>query len=181
MPNDCQLDHDHQLISEMLPAGSWTVVPGGSAVSFRTRALMGVVPVSGVFERFSGQLHVDSTGGATGALTVESGSLDTGISERDENLCTEQYLSASEHPHITFTVVSLTPGLSEQLNLRGALQIRDTQIPLDFPMYAIAHDDHLHVEARAVVDHHGAGLGWARPCLLSRKVKVQVSLTLTRA
>jgi polyisoprenoid-binding protein YceI len=172
---------EHQLISDRLPAGAWTVAAEGSAVNFSTRAILGIVPVSGVFESFSGELHVNADGAADGRLVVETQSLDTGIEKRDEHLRSPDFFHSVEHPHMVFTVDSITPTGDEHLDLSGSLQIREQTIPMAFPVYAVAHGDHLHIEGRAVIDHKQAGLGWAKVGRVGSKVKVQISLTLNRA
>lgn len=172
---------DHQLISDRLPAGKWKVAPQGSAVNFSTRAILGILPVSGVFESVGGELQVDEQGVASGQLTVETGSLDTGNAKRDEHLKSADFFHTREHPQMVFTVEAIAPSGGDHLNLSGTLRIRDTKIPLAFAVYAVAHGDHLHVESRTVIDHRQAGLGWAQPGRIGNRVKVQVSLTLHRA
>jgi polyisoprenoid-binding protein YceI len=182
MPDHDHDDHgEHQLIADRLPEGEWTVASSGSAVNFSTRAIFGIVPISGVFESFTGAMQVAADGAASGHLVVETGSLDTGITQRDEHLKSADFFNALEHPHMVFTVDAITPSGDEHLNLSGALQIRDRTIPMAFPVYAVAHGDHLHIEGRASVDHKQAGLGWATPGRIGSKVKVQISLTLTRS
>ena len=180
-PDDHDQHREQQLISDHLPAGRWRVTAAGSAVNFSTRAIFGIVPVSGVFESFGGELQVNADGAASGRLVVETGSLDTGIAKRDEHLKSAEFFHAVEHPHLVFTVDAITPSGDEHLNLSGSLQIRDRTVAMAFPVYAVAHGDHLHVEGRAVVDHKQAGLRWATPGRAGNKVKVQISLTLERA
>ena len=69
--HDHDHDHDHALIVDRLPAGTWRVDPDGSEVLFKARALFGLLPVSGIFERFTGEMNVDESGLATGKLLVE--------------------------------------------------------------------------------------------------------------
>ncbi len=178
---DHSADGEHQLLTAGLPTGTWRVSPDGSALNFRTRAILGLLPVSGVFEDFSGEMHVGPDGGTTGRLVVQTGSLETGIPNRDEHLKSADAFYASEFPLMIFTVAAITASGDEHLNLSGSLQIRDRTIPMAFPIYAVAHDDHLHVEGRTVIDHKRAGLGWARRGRINNKVKAQVSLTLNRA
>jgi polyisoprenoid-binding protein YceI len=174
-------DHDHALIVDRLPAGVWLVEQGSSEVNFRAKALFGLLPVNGFFDEFSGELRVDDDGTARGALVVETGTLKTGIDRRDADLKSPRYLGATEHPQMTFTLGSIEPGDDDHLNLTGSLAVRERTIPLSFPVYAIQHGDHLHIEGRVKINHHAAGFDWAKPGMVAKSVRADVALTLISA
>lgn len=167
------------VLTDGLPAGTWTVDPNASQVNFRARTLF-VLPVNGFFQRFSGQLQVDRDGNASGALVIDTASLQTGIRRRDEHLRSADFFLVERHPEMTFTLESLDAD-REGLNLKGSLRVRDRSLPLSFPVTAIAHGDHLHVEGRVVIDHTAAGLGWTRPGMVGRTARADVALTLQPA
>ncbi len=173
-------EHDHSLIVDRLPAGSWRVDPEGSEVLFRARTLR-VVPVHGLFRDFSGELEVAEDGAASGTLLIQTGSLDTRIARRDRTLRGPQYLDAQRHPTATFTLARIEPSGREHLNVTGTLQLAGHSVPLSLEAYAIAHGDHLHLEAQTPIDQTAAGLGWAKPGLVGNTVRAEVALTLTRA
>lgn len=179
--HDHDHDHDHTLITDRLPEGVWVVDPGGSEVLFKARTIFGLLPVNGVFERFSGEMNVDADGAAHGKLVVEAASVGTGIRKRDEHLLSTDFLAALEHPQITFTLDGFEPSGEDHLDVTGSLQIRETTIPLSFTAYAIAHGDHLHLEGRATIDHDAAGLGWSKPGFVGKTVRTEIALTLSRA
>lgn len=174
-------DHDHALIVDRLPAGVWEVEHGSSEVNFRAKALFGLIPVNGFFDGFSGELRVDENGTARGALVVQTGTLKTGIGRRDADLKSPRYLDSTQHPQMTFTLESIAPSGDDHLNLTGSLVVREKTIPLSFPVYAIQHGDHLHIEGRVQVDHHAAGFDWAKPGMVGKAVRADVALTLTSA
>lgn len=174
-------DHDHTLIVDRLPAGRWVVDHGSSEVNFRARALLGLLPVSGYFGDFAGEMQIAEDGRAAGSLVVEMATVNTGIATRDEDLRSEKYFDVSGHPQMTFTLESVAPSGHDHLNVRGTLRVRDTDIPLAFPAYAIAHGDHLHLEGRVRIDHHAAGLGWRKPGMVGKSVRADVALTLQPA
>lgn len=171
--------HDHEELTERLPAGTWRVDPGSSQVNFRAPTMV-VLPVNGFFERFSGQLRVDQEGDATGTLVVDTASLQTGIRRRDEHLRGADFFMVEKHPEMTFTVESLATG-RDGLELSGSLLIRDRSLPLSFPVTAIAHGDHLHVEGRVRIDLGSTGLGWAKPGIVGSSARANVALTLQPA
>lgn len=174
-------DHDHTLIVDRLPTGVWEVEHGSSEVNFRAKALFGLIPVNGFFDEFSGELRVDEDGKARGTLVVQTGTLKTGIDRRDADLRSPRYLGSTEHPQMTFTLESIEPSGDDHLKLTGSLAVREKTIPLSFPVYAIQHGDHLHIEGRVQLDHHAAGFDWAKPGMVGKAVRADVALTLTSA
>jgi hypothetical protein len=58
--------------TDTLPAGHWTVDPARSEVAFETRAMGGLFPVHGRFERFTGALNVDEQGHVDGDFVIEA-------------------------------------------------------------------------------------------------------------
>jgi polyisoprenoid-binding protein YceI len=174
-------EHDHALIVDRLPEGIWQVDPDGSEVFFKARALFGLLPVTGIFEQFSGELAVTAEGGVSGRLVVQSASINSGIDRRDADLRSASYFDTDAYPEMTFTVEKLEPSGSEHLNLSGTLQIQHKTVPLTFPVYAIAHGDHLHLEGQVTIDHDAAGLGWSKPILVGKRVRAEAALTLTRS
>jgi|SRR5579875_930804 len=174
-------DHDHALIVDRLPEGAWQVDPQGSEVLFKARTMFGVLPVTAAFEVFGGALTVDAEGRSTGRLVVQTASINSGIDRRDAELRGASYFDSANHPEMTFALEKLEPSGSDHLNLSGTLHIRQTTIPLRFPVDVIAHGDHLHIEGRVNIDHDAAGLGWTRPILVGKRVRAEAALTLVRA
>jgi polyisoprenoid-binding protein YceI len=178
--HDHDHDHDHTLIVDRLPEGTWTVDPHGSEVLFKARALFGLLPVTGLFEQFSGALTVDAAGGVSGQLVVQTASVHSGIARRDTDLRSASYFDSATFPEMTFTIEKLRPGGSDHMNAIGTLQIKQMSLPLTFPVVAIAHGDHLHLEGSVLLDHDAAGLGWAKPGLVGKRARAEAALTLTR-
>jgi len=178
--HDHHHDHDHALIVDRLPEGSWTVDPHGSELLFKARAFR-VLPVTGTFEDFRGSLTVDAAGAASGTLAVRMASVNSGWARRDTRLRGPDYFEVDRHPEMVFTLEKLEPTGAEHQNLAGSLQIHERPIPLSFPVYLIAHGDHLHIEGEVDVDHDLAGLGWSKPFYLGDRVLLEAALTLQRA
>jgi len=82
---------------------------------------------------------------------------------------------------MVFTLERVAPGGGERLDLAGTLELCGRRIPLSLEAYAIAHGDHLHLEGRALIDHRAAGLHWTRLGRVSKDVRAEAALTLTRA
>ncbi len=178
--HDHDHDHDHALIVDRLPEGLWNIDPHGSEVLFQAKAF-GVLPVTGAFEDFSGDLRVDGAGAVSGQLVVQMASINSGWARRDAKLRSAAYFQIDRYPQMTFTVERIEPSGAEHMDLSGALQIHDRAVPLHFPVYAIAHGDHLHLEGEVTVDHDVAGLGWSKPFFVGNRLRLETALTLTRA
>jgi len=170
--------HDHTLIVDRLPAGRWRVDHDSSEVNFKARAFFGLLPVNGYFEDFTGEMQVAQDGTVQGSLVVDMNTVQTGIVSRDQDLRSGKYFDADGHPQMTFTLESVQPSGHDHLDMRGTLVLRGASIPLAFPVYAIAHGDHLHVEGRVRIDHHAAGLNWSKPGMVGKSVRADVALTL---
>jgi polyisoprenoid-binding protein YceI len=179
--NDHDHGHDHVLVVDRLPEGRWQVDPDGSEVVFKARALFGLLPVTGVFERFAGELAVDSAGAASGRLVVETATIVTGIARRDADLRSAAYFDADQYPQMSFIVDAIEAGVNSHLTARGSLKLLDATIPLNFPVQAIVHGDHLHLEGSVKLDHDVAGLGWSKPVLVAKTVRAEAALTLNQA
>lgn len=178
--HDHDHDADHAAIVERLPEGVWRVDPHGSEVLFKARAF-GFLPVTVLFEELSGEMSVDAGGAARGQLVVKTGSLNSGWGRRDATLRGASYFDSARHPEMIFTLDLIRPSRSEHMDLSGSLTIHDTPVPLSFPVYAIAHRDHLHLEGEVMIDHDPAGLGWSRPFYVGSRVRLEAALTLMRA
>ncbi len=174
-------DDEHALLVDRLPAGDWRIDPDGSDVFFKARALFGLLPVTGVFERFSGGVTVDADGAVVGELTVETASINSGLRKRDADLRSAAYFHSARFPQMRFRIDRLIPSGHDHMTVEGSLQIHSTRLPLSFPVYAIAHGDHLHLEGSVKVNHDVAGLGWSKPLLVGKTVKAEAALTLNRA
>lgn len=172
--------HDHSLIVDRLPAGVWKVDPHGSEVLFKAKAF-GFLPVVVLFEDFHGELTADAAGGVGGELVIQTASINSGWGRRDERLRGSDYFDTGKYPEMTFTLAALEPSGSEHLNLSGSLQVLDRLVALSFPVYAIAHGDHLHLEGEVTVDHDLAGIGWSKPFFVGNRLKLETALTLSQS
>jgi polyisoprenoid-binding protein YceI len=162
-----------------VPSGDWYVDPARSQVHFHTRAMLGLFPVLGRFERFAGVLHIDEASRATGDLRIEAASIATGIGKRDAHLRTTDFFAAEEHPYLTFNLSAIEPD-KDAHQISGALRIRDRVLPIRARAILSSSGSEIRIAARFPVDHHAAGLGWAKPGMVRKVVDADLKLTLTR-
>jgi 3-(3-hydroxy-phenyl)propionate hydroxylase len=110
--------------------GVWSLDTGSSAFTFASRGLWGLLPVTGSFERASGQIDVQDSGSVTGSICLDAASITTGIAVRDKHLTSGDFLAAETYPYITYTPASIV-FLSDSAILMGNLSIRGNTDQVD--------------------------------------------------
>jgi polyisoprenoid-binding protein YceI len=158
-------------------SGDWRVDEGNSFVRFHTRAMFNLFPVVGRFDRFDGTLHVDDSGRVSGELTIEASSIKTGVALRDWHLRSRDFFHVARHPQLSFTLDGLEPDGDSHL-VTGVLRIREAPLPVRASATVAGEGSEMTIRARFEVDHHKAGLGWAKPGMVPKSVEADVRLAL---
>ncbi len=85
-------------------SGDYTIDPTHSRLGFSTRHAM-VTTVRGHFTEFSGTAHIDAATPANSlvSLTIQTGSIDTGVADRDGHLRSADFFDADNNKEITFS------------------------------------------------------------------------------
>jgi polyisoprenoid-binding protein YceI len=112
-------------------AGTWTIDPVHSEVSFVVRHMM-VSKVRGRFDKFEGTIV---TAGnpleSTVTATVDVSSINTGQEQRDAHIRSADFFDAENHPAMTFTSTGVRPE-GDHFLLDGDLTIRGVTKPVTF-------------------------------------------------
>jgi polyisoprenoid-binding protein YceI len=88
-------------------AGSWTIDPVHSEVSFSVRHLM-VSKVRGHFRRFEGEIvTAEDPLASSVTATVDMASIDTGNADRDQHLRSVDFFETDRHPTLTYRSTSV--------------------------------------------------------------------------
>lgn len=116
-------------------AGTWTIDPVHSEVSFTVRHMM-VSKVRGRFDKFEGTITtapdpLDSSVTAT----VDLGSVNTGNETRDGHIRSEDFFHVEKHPTMTFRSTAISPAGDYYL-LDGELTLRGISRPVTFRLEA---------------------------------------------
>jgi len=112
-----------------LAAGTWTIDPVHSAVTFSVRHL-GLAKVRGRFNDFGGTLTVESSLAETVvAADIDLSSVDTNNADRDGHLQGSDFFDAATHPQMSF-VSSGVSGSPDAYTLDGHLSINGTTKPV---------------------------------------------------
>lgn len=109
-----------------LPAGTWTIDPVHSSISFSVRHLM-VTRVRGTLGTFSGEITVSSDGTPSVSAEITVGSVSTGNDERDAHLRSAAFFDVEQYPTATFISTgvwadSVGHVLEGDFTLRGVTQ-----------------------------------------------------------
>jgi polyisoprenoid-binding protein YceI len=177
MAGTLDMTHNHTALG----VGDWQLLAEDSDISFQTRIAFGLIPVRGRFTEYTGQLHLDGSGQASGELRVEAQSIATGIGKRDRHLRSSDFFAVEEHPHMTFELAGLEADADGVMHLSGTLRIRGEALPIDTPVVLEQpRPDRLRVNADFAVEHRSSGLsktgpGWKK---VPQTLHAHVALTL---
>lgn len=112
-----------------LTAGTWTIDPVHSAVTFSVRHLM-VSKVRGKFARFTGQLVVAEGAAPTVSADIEVDSFDTGNEQRDGHVRSADFLEVEKFPTMTYRSTGLRASGSDYM-VDGELTLHGVTRPVE--------------------------------------------------
>ena len=142
----------------LLTPGVWHVDPDHSEVTFRVKAMWGLITVSGRFKVLDGTIHVRESIALRGRLRAHASSLDTGIRMRDGHLRSADFFDAEHHPYLEFSVQRLADGGHGHVRIAGDLVIRGMAHPLEVEaMVRDAGDGAIEAAAQAMVERAAIG------------------------
>jgi polyisoprenoid-binding protein YceI len=162
-----------------LPAGAWSVDAEASHARFTAAALAGLVKTPGHFRDVTGHLTVEQ-GGATGVLTIDAASIDTGNRLRDSHLRRRDFFAVAEHPELRYELDALTPAGPGKVRLSGRLIMAGTTtaLPLDADLRIHTHKL-IEIVTRTEVDRIALGVRGSRG-MVPRTVELDISVVLRR-
>lgn len=113
-----------------LPAtGTWTIDPAHTTVAFSARHLM-AAKVRGSFKSFSGAITIgDPIETSQVTVTIDAGSIDTGVDDRDGHLRSPDFLHIEEYATLEFVSTDVRSAGSHY-EVDGELTIRGVTNPV---------------------------------------------------
>jgi len=116
---------------------AYVIDPARSQLRFH--AVSRLMNADGAFGRFGGEVRLDEARPetASGRLTVEVASLDTGIRMRDNHLRSDDFFDVDRHPQATFVVSSVRRDAG-RWTVSGQLTIRGVTRPVTVPVAVTA-------------------------------------------
>lgn len=115
--------------------GEWVIDAANSSITFSVRHML-VSRITGRFGGFAGRILIGPSPAASSVVaTLDAASIDTNHPERDVHVRGEKFLSAEQHPKITYRSRAVDQGpdhylISGDLTLRGVT--RPVELRLDY-------------------------------------------------
>ena len=115
-------------------ASTYAVDPAHSEVSFQIRHL--VTKVRGTFGKFDGTIVKDDANASASSVefAIETGSIDTGIADRDNHLRSPDFFDAAKHPSITFKSTKVEKVSDTEYRVTGPLSIHGVSKVVTLPV-----------------------------------------------
>jgi polyisoprenoid-binding protein YceI len=168
--------------------GDYTIDPTHTRIGFSARHAM-VTTVRGHFTDFEGAAHIDTTNPAASSvkLTIQAGTVDTGVADRNGHLVSADFFDVENHPTITFTSTKVERDGSDWA-ITGDLTIKGATKPvtIEFEESGSARDPfgNLRVgfEGAVAVNRKDWNLVWNAALetggvLVSEKVKLEFDVS----
>ncbi len=171
----------------------WDIDSAHSGVHFAVKHMM-VSTVRGRFGAVRGWIELDPVApeGARAEITIDAGSVDTGVPTRDQHLRSADFFDAERHPEITFRTRRVHRLGGERFRVDGELTIRGATRPiaLDTELVGVYESGRmgtrLGISATGSLDRKEFGLNWnqaleAGGVLVSDTVKLELEVEAVRA
>ena len=123
-------------------AESYTIDPFHTYPNFEINHL-GFSTMHGRFDKTTGSLNIDwakNTGSVD--ITIDAGSVSTGMKKRDDHLMSPDFLNAAEFPEITYKSTKVTINKDKTARVEGNLTIMGTSKPVALKVEKIHCGDH---------------------------------------
>src|SRR5262245_23008388 len=135
----------------------YRVQPEASEVTFRATSRL--MNAEGKFQRVSGEVTVDPQdfSAAKITLSIDAGSIDTGIGMRDSHLRSEDFFDAKKYPAITFESQRVE-GSGRRANVYGQLTIHGVTREIEVPVEVALSDVALTAKGEFIVNRRDYGM-----------------------
>lgn len=179
-----------------VPAGAqtaWNVDTAHTEVNFKVNHFF--TPVSGTFHDYEVDLNYDPENPAASSVDVRISvaSVDTGNSERDEHLRSEDFFEADAHPYMTFRSTSVRDLGNGSLVATGPLTMKGVTQEVELPIRVLGMQEldadmqqmlggvqrvaGFSAETRLRRQDFGVGVGsWAATLVVGGNVDVEILL-----
>lgn len=142
-------------------AGTWSLDPEKTTVSFRTRALW-VLPVKGTVKALSGDAQIRPDVAVKGTLVIDAASFDTKNKKRDDHLRSEDFLEVVKYPTIVFTANGGRPAGAGRVEITGLLTVHGRSQPLTLQAEVSGSGNSTTVSTEVEIDRSLWGVSWAK-------------------
>ena len=174
-------------------SGDYALDTTHSRLGFSTRHAM-VTTVRGQFRDFEGRAHIDAADptASSVSLSIQVGSIETGVADRDGHLKSGDFFDAGQFPAITFASTAVTRDDEGVWQITGDLTIKDAtrSITIPFEETGSARDPYGNIrvgfEGGTTINRKDWGLSWNAALetggvLVSEKVKLEFDISAVQA
>jgi polyisoprenoid-binding protein YceI len=114
-------------------ATAWQIDPPHCAVTFTIQHILAKVP--GRFGQFTGDIRFDpqDLAGSSIDVTIQVGSIDTGVQQRDQHLLSADFFDAKTYPTMRFVSQSIRKTGENRYTAQGTLTIKKTSQKIELP------------------------------------------------
>ncbi|UQE75751.1 MULTISPECIES: YceI family protein [unclassified Gordonia (in: high G+C Gram-positive bacteria)] len=151
----------------LLSAGTWTIDPVHSAVSFSVRHLM-VSKVRGEFTTFSGAIEVAEDGTPSVRAEIDVTSINTRNDQRDAHIRSADFFDAEKYPTATYVSTSVESDGDDYVvhgdfTLKGVTKPVDLKLEFNGVNPGMGHGPVAGFEATAVINRKDFGIDIEMP------------------
>jgi len=120
--------------------GEWMIDPAHSRIGFSVRHAM-VTTVRGSFAEYKSRLYFDGRNPARSRaeIVVSTGSVDTGVEQRDAHLVGRDFLDSATFPQMRFASTAVQMAGNDVYRMLGDLTIKDVTRPIVLELTYIGH------------------------------------------
>ena len=120
--------------------GEWAIDPAHSRIGFSVRHAM-VTTVRGAFLEYQSRLYFDGRdpSRSKAEIIISTGSVDTGVEQRDGHLVGRDFLDAASYPRMRFVSTGVEVVGPDVYRMTGDLTIKSTTRPVVLELTYIGH------------------------------------------
>jgi polyisoprenoid-binding protein YceI len=120
--------------------GEWAIDPAHSRIGFSVRHAM-VTTVRGAFLEYQSRLYFDGRdpSRSKAEIVIATGSVDTGVEQRDGHLVGRDFLDAATYPRMRFVSTAVEAVGPDVYRMSGDLTIKATTRPVVLELTYIGH------------------------------------------
>jgi polyisoprenoid-binding protein YceI len=164
---------------------TWQIDPNHTAAQFSVRH-MGISTVRGAFTKVSGSAQYDPADPAKTSLeaTIDTASVDTRVSMRDDDLRSPNYFDVAKYPTITFKSNSVQTAGEGKLKIVGDLTIhgvtKEVVLDVDGPSAPVTDprgNSHVGASASTKINRKDFGVGGANP-MVGEEITITIDVEL---
>lgn len=118
------------ILSNPISVGLWDLDSDRSSIGFQNGTMWGALKVRGTFTEFSGGGEITEARTVSGRIDIKSGSINTGLGKRDEDLRRANFFDSEHYPNISVVVKSGEPAGADYVKLDAELTVKGITGPL---------------------------------------------------